>query len=360
MSDDEYFGDDDLFTSEELDSIPALNQPPSPVVAASNLPNPPAQPPPQAVSTSAPESNAGNPIVVQSTNDAARTPGSERPSTERPRRTSSRFSTIMNALRTGPTQQPGKPFIVGPLKSTDVAARQAGSGSVFGPQTGLLLPSNRKNRTVSLQSGTSQSSIAGPSRLSSQSSPTAGLKRRRTLSPAREALAEAEVRTDTWSVVEQELTCAICCDVFISPQITHCGHSACAPCLRRFVQKLWLSKNNNCPICRAYINPNTVLSANRLASSMIDRMMTEATKHKLPDWCTGGKREIDWKKRKRIWEGELARDAAAARSRANTRSTAAARHRIYVRPPLFLDDEDYDDYDYDDLEYDDEYDYNLY
>ncbi|KEP55598.1 hypothetical protein V565_003630 [Rhizoctonia solani 123E] len=311
MSDDEYFGDDDLFTSEALDNIPALNQPPSPVLAASDLPNPPVQPPPQPVSTGAPGSNVNNPIVVESTNGATRAPGSQRASPEQPRRTSSRFSTIMNALRTGSTQQPG-------------------SGRVFGQQTGLLRPPNRKYRSVSSQLSPSQSSVAGPSRLPSQPSPIAGLKRRR--SPSRDDSVEAEIRADTWSVVEEELTCAICCDVFVAPQITHCGHSACA----YSVSLVWL------------------------ASSMIDRMMAEATKHKLPDWCTGGKKEVEWKKRKRLWEGEVARETAAARNRVTTRSVAAPRHRVYMPQPLFLDDEDYDNYDYDDLGYEDEYDYNLY
>ncbi|KDN49403.1 hypothetical protein RSAG8_02105, partial [Rhizoctonia solani AG-8 WAC10335] len=78
---------------------------------------------------------------------------------------------------------------------------------------------------------------------------------------------------------------------------------------------------------------------------MVDRMMAEATKYNLLDWCAGGTKEVEWKKRKRLWEGEVAREAAAARNRITTRSVTATRHRVFMPQPLFLDDEDYDNYD---------------
>ncbi|QRW27319.1 Zinc finger, C3HC4 type (RING finger) protein [Rhizoctonia solani] len=344
MSDDEYYGDDDVFTSDALDNIPALNQAPSPVTPVSTLPSPAVQQPPQVTSTSLsiPGSNASNPIVVGSVNDLAQTPVSHRTTPESVRRTNSRFSTIMNALRSGSTQ------------------RSSPSG-VFGPQTGLLQFSKGKERSASLQSGTYQSNAAGPSRLSFQSSPLAGSKRRRASSSVREDFLEAEARADSWSVMEEELTCAICCDVYVAPQITACGHSACAPCL-----KIWLSRNNNCPICRSYINPSIKLVANRLASSMVDRMIAEAKKHTLPDWCPGGTKEAEWSKRKRLWVAEEARDAAAAvqaRNQVNARvARAITRPRFHLPQPLFLEDEDEEEDDYyniDDLGYEDEYDYNL-
>ncbi|KAJ1310363.1 hypothetical protein OPQ81_007101 [Rhizoctonia solani] len=327
MSDDEYFGDDDLFTPEILDNIPVLNQPPSPVLAASNLPNPPVQHPLPVVSIGIPASSPSNPLVISPRNGAIQAPGYHEGAPGPFRRSSSRFSTIMNALRTGGS------------------TRHLGSSGVFGPQTGLLLPPARKDRSTSSQPCIYQLSVAGPSRMPSQSSP-AGLKRRRASSLAREESADVEIRANTWSVMEEELTCAICCDVFVSPQLTHCGHSACAPCLKN-----WLSKNHNCPICRAYINTNTMLPTNRLASSMIDRMMAEATKYSLPDWCSGGSKEIEWKRRKRAWENEVAREAAAAqtRNRIITRSVTAAQHRVYAPQPLFLDDEDNENYYYDDF-----------
>ncbi|GAB1517570.1 hypothetical protein RhiTH_000619 [Rhizoctonia solani] len=295
MSDDEYYGDDDVFTSDALDNIPALNQAPSPVTPVAALPSPAVQQPPQIASTSLsiPGSNASNPIVVGSVNDLVQTPVSHRTTPESVRRINSRFSTIMNALRSGSTQ------------------RSSPSG-VFGPQTGLLQFSKGKERSASLQSGTYQSNAAGPSRLSSQSSPLAGSKRRRASSSVREDFLEAEARADSWSVMEEELTCAI------------------------------------------------------LASSMVDRMIAEAKKHTLPDWCPGGTKEAEWSKRKRLWVAEEARDAAAAvqaRNQVNARvARAITRPRFHLPQPLFLEDEDEEEDDYyniDDLGYEDEYDYNL-
>ncbi|ELU35945.1 hypothetical protein AG1IA_10025 [Rhizoctonia solani AG-1 IA] len=63
--------DDDVFTSDALDNIPALNQAPSPVTPVAALPSSAVQQPPQIASTSLsiPGSNASNPIVVGSVND---------------------------------------------------------------------------------------------------------------------------------------------------------------------------------------------------------------------------------------------------------------------------------------------------
>ncbi|KAF8758850.1 MED6Hypothetical protein, partial [Rhizoctonia solani] len=98
-----------------------------------------------------------------------------------------------------------------------------------------------------------------------------------------------------------------------------------------------------------------------LASSMVDRMIAEAKKHTLPDWCPGGTKEAEWSKRKRLWVAEEARDAAAAvqaRNQVNARvARAITRPRFHLPQPLFLEDEDEEEDDYyniDDLGYEDD------
>ncbi|CAE6418319.1 hypothetical protein BN14_00106 [Rhizoctonia solani AG-1 IB] len=89
---------------------------------------------------------------------------------------------------------------------------------------------------------------------------------------------------------------------------------------------------------------------------MVDRLMIEAKKHTLPGWCPGGTKEAEWRKRKRLWVAEEARDAAAAVQALNRTNTGVAAHvvarpasrpviqpRIHPPQPLFLDDEDEDE-----------------
>ncbi|XP_043085783.1 zinc-binding protein A33-like [Puntigrus tetrazona] len=46
---------------------------------------------------------------------------------------------------------------------------------------------------------------------------------------------------------EDDLSCPVCCDVFINPVVLSCSHSICEACIRRF----WESKRlKECPVCR--------------------------------------------------------------------------------------------------------------
>ncbi|XP_041928220.1 zinc-binding protein A33-like [Alosa sapidissima] len=49
------------------------------------------------------------------------------------------------------------------------------------------------------------------------------------------------------SKLEEDLTCAVCCDIFKDPVILSCAHSVCKACLQQF----WESKGHReCPYCR--------------------------------------------------------------------------------------------------------------
>ncbi|KAG9094032.1 hypothetical protein FS749_013252 [Ceratobasidium sp. UAMH 11750] len=198
MSDDEYFDNDDIFTSAELDSIPLLNEPPDPNLSI------------------VPQVGASHSVMAQ--------PSGSRQLPQTPNRSpSSRLSAIMNALRgsalggSAPGQSPA------PSKS-----------SMFGASTGLLKASDTKpvdrsdrRKRSPPSSGSDSSSGRKRSRKRTRRSPTSGEKRHRSSSPAHVSLEEiatssklegkAEGRVEAWGVVEEECTCAMC--VSLSNQV---------------------------------------------------------------------------------------------------------------------------------------------
>ncbi|MGH0164661.1 UNVERIFIED_CONTAM: hypothetical protein FKN15_047353 [Acipenser sinensis] len=49
------------------------------------------------------------------------------------------------------------------------------------------------------------------------------------------------------SHLEEELSCAVCCEIFKDPVTLHCNHSFCKACL----DQCWKEKGaQECPVCR--------------------------------------------------------------------------------------------------------------
>lgn len=57
------------------------------------------------------------------------------------------------------------------------------------------------------------------------------------------------IHKDAQDVLETELRCAICQDIYINPMILNCSHSFCRFCVRR-----WLSRKTVCPECRVSVS----------------------------------------------------------------------------------------------------------
>uniref|UniRef100_A0A1A8JTE5 E3 ubiquitin-protein ligase CHFR n=1 Tax=Nothobranchius kuhntae TaxID=321403 RepID=A0A1A8JTE5_NOTKU len=74
-----------------------------------------------------------------------------------------------------------------------------------------------------------------------------------------------EVVTQVTEVLENELQCIICSELFIEAVILNCAHSFCCYCI-----KLWRKKKNECPICRQAIESQTRCLA---LDNCIDRMV---------------------------------------------------------------------------------------
>lgn len=62
------------------------------------------------------------------------------------------------------------------------------------------------------------------------------------------ALRPRAVSSHSGSMLEDELTCSVCCEIFRDPVVLKCTHSFCRACLQQF----WNQKKarRECPVCR--------------------------------------------------------------------------------------------------------------
>ncbi|KAM4529142.1 E3 ubiquitin-protein ligase rnf8 isoform 2-T2 [Fundulus diaphanus] len=74
-----------------------------------------------------------------------------------------------------------------------------------------------------------------------------------------------EVVTQVTEVLENELQCIICSELFIETVILNCAHSFCCYCIKQ-----WRNKKDECPICRQAIQSQTRCLA---LDNCIDRMV---------------------------------------------------------------------------------------
>ncbi|XP_067338785.1 E3 ubiquitin-protein ligase rnf8 isoform X2 [Channa argus] len=74
-----------------------------------------------------------------------------------------------------------------------------------------------------------------------------------------------EVVTQVTEVLENELQCIICSELFIEAVILNCAHSFCCHCIKQ-----WRKKKDECPICRQAIQSQTRCLA---LDNCIDRMV---------------------------------------------------------------------------------------
>ncbi|XP_061668573.1 E3 ubiquitin-protein ligase rnf8 [Syngnathoides biaculeatus] len=80
--------------------------------------------------------------------------------------------------------------------------------------------------------------------------------------------AKDEVVTQVTDVLENELQCVICSELFIEAVILNCAHSFC-----RFCIKQWRKKKDECPICRQAIKTQTrCLALDNCIDSMVENL----------------------------------------------------------------------------------------
>ncbi|XP_063757561.1 E3 ubiquitin-protein ligase rnf8 isoform X2 [Eleginops maclovinus] len=77
-----------------------------------------------------------------------------------------------------------------------------------------------------------------------------------------------EVVTQVTEVLENELQCIICSELFIEAVILNCAHSFCSHCIKQ-----WRKKKDECPFCRRAIQSQTrCLALDNCIDSMVENL----------------------------------------------------------------------------------------
>lgn len=72
------------------------------------------------------------------------------------------------------------------------------------------------------------------------------------------------------SMLEEELSCPICCEIFREPVVLKCSHSFCRACLQQFWNKK--KARRECPVCRrkcSLTEPTVSLALKNVADSFL-------------------------------------------------------------------------------------------
>ncbi|XP_075939979.1 E3 ubiquitin-protein ligase rnf8 isoform X1 [Anarhichas minor] len=84
----------------------------------------------------------------------------------------------------------------------------------------------------------------------------------------KERAQKEEVVTQVTEVLENELQCIICSELFIEAVILNCAHSFCRHCIQQ-----WRKKKDECPICRQAIQSQTrCLALDNCIDSMVENL----------------------------------------------------------------------------------------
>lgn len=81
----------------------------------------------------------------------------------------------------------------------------------------------------------------------------------------------SQLQKNIQEILETDLSCAICQDIYINPLILNCSHSFCKFCIYR-----WLTKNTGCPQCRIEI---AFQAESVTLRNVINRMIQKTSSH---------------------------------------------------------------------------------
>lgn len=72
-------------------------------------------------------------------------------------------------------------------------------------------------------------------------------------------------------IMDEQLTCSICSELFVKATTLNCTHTFCHHCIN-----MWCQKQRKCPVCRkSIISMNRSLVLDNFIESMIENLPTE-------------------------------------------------------------------------------------
>ena len=90
-------------------------------------------------------------------------------------------------------------------------------------------------------------------------------------SPASTSCKDSGVLTKVGDIMDEQLTCSVCSELFVKAVTLNCMHSFCHHCIIS-----WMKKKRECPVCRA-----TILAVNR--SIVLDNFIEEMVANLAPE-----------------------------------------------------------------------------
>lgn len=81
-------------------------------------------------------------------------------------------------------------------------------------------------------------------------------------------IAQEMIFKDVQDILDNDLSCAICQDIYVNPLILNCSHSFCKFCVYK-----WLSKKKGCPQCRVRV---TFQAENLALRNIINKMVSKS------------------------------------------------------------------------------------
>ncbi|KAF5355651.1 hypothetical protein D9756_004213 [Leucocoprinus leucothites] len=149
-----------------------------------------------------------------------------------------------------------------------------------------------------------------------------------------------EMMAPIFEAYEEELTCPICCDLFVSAHAGNpCGHSYCGDCGWQWMKK---SSQHQCPVCRAKLTRNRPLIPNIAMDSLVEKHIEQLSSAGDTGWQPQGYKSEERARRKEKWKASVdARVQVKRTHKADTRPIVVEElSRELVREVFFLPSDD--------------------